>query len=182
MLRPIASVGLSITVLALMQGFLKEFFMPVMLDVIRVPAWIPIFETPHIYAFISALQSLISVLLFTAMYFIGKRIAFKQQLWSVLTILMLGSWGGLFLGQALAMGPEVVLPTWQNYPYFMLWQFFAMLPSAIFLLFLSFTALAIAYIRRISNSDADLGMFPQGMRLLIAAAVCGHGSAVRRGE
>jgi len=30
-----------------------------------------------------------------------------------------------------------------------------------------------------SKSDADLGMFPQGMRLLIA--VCGHGSAVRRG-
>jgi len=122
--------------------------MPVMPEVIRVPAWIPIFETPHIYAFISALQSLISVLLFTAMYFIGKQIALKQQVRSVLTVLMLGGWGGLFLGQALAMGPEVLLPTWQNYPYFMLWQLFAMFPSAIFLLFLSFTALAIAYIGR----------------------------------
>jgi uncharacterized membrane protein YfcA len=139
---------LSITLLALMQGFLKEFFMPVMLDVIRVPAWIPVFETPHIYAFINALQSLISALLFAAMYLIGKRIALKQQLWSVLTILVLGSWGGLFLGQALAMGPEVVLPTWQSYPYFMIWQFWVMFPSAIFLLFLSSTALAIAYIRR----------------------------------
>jgi hypothetical protein len=96
----------------------------------------------------NVLQFLISVLLFTAMYFIGKRIAIKQQLRAVLTILMLGGWGGLFLGQALAMGPEVLLPTWQNYPYFMLWQFFAMFPSAIYLLFLSFTALAIAYIRR----------------------------------
>lgn len=122
--------------------------MPVMPEVIRVPAWIPIFETRYIYAFISALQSLISVLLFTAMYFIGKRTALKQHLRLVVTMLMLGGWGGLFLGQALGMGPEVLLPTWQNYPYFMLWQFFTMFPSAIFLLFLSFTALAIAYIRR----------------------------------
>lgn len=152
MLRPIANVGLSITLLALMQGFLKEFFMPVMLDMIRVPAWIPISQTPYIYAFMNVLQFLISVLLFTAMYFIGKRIALKQQLRSVLTMLMLGGWGGLFLGQALAMGPEVLLPTWQNYPYFMLWQFFAMFPSAIFLLFLSFTALAIAHIRGLGEN------------------------------
>ena len=148
MLRPIANVGLSITLFALMQGFLNESFMPVMLDVIRIPAWIPISQTPYIYAFMNVLQFLISVLLFTTMYFNGKRIALKQQLRAVLTILMLGGWGGLFLGQALAMGTEVLLPTWQNYPYFMLWQFLAMFPSAIYLLFLSFTALAIAYIRR----------------------------------
>ena len=152
MLRPIASVGLSITCVALMQGFLKEFFMPAMFDMIRVPAWIPIPGTPHI--FINGLQSLISALLFAAMYFIGKRIALKEQLWSVLAMLMLGSWGGLFLGQALAMGPEVFLPTWQNYPYFMIWQFWAMFPSAIFLLFLSFTALAIAHIRGLRKSIA----------------------------
>ena len=157
MVRSIVSVGLSITVLALLQGFLKEFFMPVMVDVIRVPAWILIFEAPHIYAFINASQSLISALLFAAMYFIGKRIALKQQLWSVLTILILGGWGGLFLGQALAMGPEVLLPTWQNYPYFMLWQFFAMFPSAIFLRFLSFTALVIAYIRTTAYRSELLG-------------------------
>jgi hypothetical protein len=152
LLRPIATVGFGVTVVALMQGFLKEFFMPVMLDVVRVPAWIPIVQLPHIYAFMNALQSLISALLFAAMYFIGKRIALKQHLWSVLTILMSGSWGGLFLGQALAMGPEVVLPAWQNYPYFMIWQFWAMFPSAIFLLFLSFGALTIAYIRGLRES------------------------------
>jgi hypothetical protein len=135
-----------------MQGFTREFFVPVMIDVIRVPAWIPIVQLPHVYAFINTLQSLISALLFVAMYFIGKRIALKQHLWSVLTILMSGSWGGLFLGQALAMVPEVVLSTWHSYPYFMIWQFWAMFPSAIFLLFLSFAALAIAYIRGLRES------------------------------
>jgi hypothetical protein len=152
---------LSITIVALMQGFLKEFFMPVMIDVIRVPAWIPIVQLPDIYAFVNTLQSLISALLFAAMYFIGKRIALKQHLWSVLTILMSGSWGGLFLGQALAMGPEVVLPTWQNYPYFMIWQFWAMFPSAIFILLLSFAALAVAYIRGLrENLSRDAGAKP----------------------
>ena len=156
---------MSITVVALMQGFLKEFFMPVMLDVIRVPAWIPIVELPYIYGFINALQSLISVFLFAAMYLIGKRIALKQQLRSVLAILMLGGWGGLFLGEALAMGPEVLLPTWQNYPYFMLWQFFAMFPSAIFLLLLTFTALAIAYIRGLrENLSPGAGAESEGDR------------------
>jgi hypothetical protein len=144
-----------------MQGFLKEFFMPVMLDVIRFPAWISIVQLSHIYAFINTLQSLISALLFAAMYFIGKRIALKQHLWSVLSILMSGSWGGLFLGQALAMGLEVVLPTWQNYPYFMIWQFGTVFPSTIFLLFLSFAALAVAYVRGLrENLSRDAGAKP----------------------
>jgi hypothetical protein len=147
LLRPWTNLALSVTLLALMQGFLKESFMPLLVDVIRIPAWIPIVQLPYIYTFIDILQSLISVLLFVAMYLIGKSIPLDQHLRSVVLIVLLAAWGGLFFGRTLGMCPEVMLRTWQNYPYFMLWQFLGMLPRAILLLFLSSTALAIAHIR-----------------------------------
>lgn len=152
----LSSLALCITLAALIEGVINgalTFLTPVWFE-----SFSNITQLGTFFAVGNALTTLASVVLFVFMYFIGKRIALKQELRSVLLILLLGGWVGLFLGQTIAWGIGgiwfgVHIP---SDPYFLPLELLGMLPQALTLLFPSFTALAIAYIRKPTGERASV--------------------------
>jgi hypothetical protein len=151
--KSLSSLALCITLAALIEGVINGAL------TFLTPLWFEsssnITRIGTFFAVGSALTSLIPIVLFVVMYFIGKRMALKQELRSVLLILLLGGWVGLFLGQTIAWGIGAVWFGAQipSDPYFLPLELLGMLPQALTLLFPSFTALAIAYIRKTTGEQ-----------------------------